>query len=165
MHEIYRACKVGDLGLVMGLIEEDDKLVNLRDYKRWTPLFYACATNDYEIVRYLLQKGANVNLKDRKSMTPLHVAVTKKFGRLQKSVISCSIVKMLLDAGSEPNTYDDEYFTPMDKVWFWDLEADPESWQWAIMLLLAKNGSEFPVDEFVSNFLIKLISTAFPSLS
>ena len=56
MHEIHRACKVGDLGLVMGLIEEDEKLVNLRDYKRWTPLFYACATNDYEIVRFLLQK-------------------------------------------------------------------------------------------------------------
>ena len=34
MHEIHRACKVGDLGLVMGLIEEDAKLVNLRDSKR-----------------------------------------------------------------------------------------------------------------------------------
>ena len=145
MPEIHRACKVGDIGLLMGLIEEDEKLVNLRDYKRWTPLFYACATNDYEIVRYLLQKGASVNMKDRRSMTPLHVAVTKKCGRLQKSTISCSLLKLLLDAGAELNAKDDKDYTPLEKVWYWS-NKQTESWQWGIILLLMNHGADFPDD-------------------
>ena len=144
-----------DLGLVMGLIEEDEKLVNLRDYKRWTPLFYACATNDYEIVWYLLQKGANVNIKDRRSMTPLHVAVTKKCGQLQKNTISCSVVKLLLDAGADPNAKDDETFTPMEKVWCL-ADKRTESWQWGIMLLLANHGAEFPNDDFERGLVCSL---------
>ena len=137
---------MGDLGLVMGLIEEDEKLVNLRDYRRWTPLFYVCATNDYEILRHRLHKGAHVNIKDRRCMTPLHVAVTKKCGRLQKSTISCSVVKLLLDAGAEPNAKDDKAFTPMENVWCW-ADKRTESWQWGIMLLLANNGADFPHDD------------------
>ena len=129
----------------MGLIEEDEKLVNLRDYKRWTPVFYACATNDCEIVRYLLQKGANVNAKDRKLVTPLHVAVTKKCGRLQKSTISCSVVKLLLDAGADPNAKDEKADTPLDKVWCWSNKRT-ESWRWGIILLLMNHGADFPDD-------------------
>ena len=64
-------------------------------------------------------------------MTPLHVAVTKKCGRLQKSTVSCSIVKMLLDGGAEPNVLDKEDYTPMETVWFWG-ENDTQSWQWCI---------------------------------
>ena len=145
MHEIPRACKVRDLELVMGLIEGDEKLVNLRDYKRWTPLFYACATNDYEIVRYLLQKGASVNIEDRKLMTPLHVAALKKCGRLQKNIVSCSVRKLLLDAGADPNSKDETDDTPLEKVWFWSNKRT-ESWQWGIILLLMNHGADFPDD-------------------
>ena len=153
---------MGDQGLVMGLIEEDDKLINLRDYQRWTPLFYACATNDYELVRYLLKKGGSVNLKDGKSRTPLHVAATKKCGRLQKSGVSCSIVKMLLNAGAEPNVRDKEDDTPMEKVWYWN-EKRTESWQWGIMLLLANHGAYFPDDH--SCGLVSLLSIILPPAS
>ena len=79
-------------------------------------------------------------------MTPLHVAVTKKCGRLQKSTISCSVVKLLLDAGAEPNAKDDKAFTPMENVWCW-ADKRTESWQWGIMLLLANNGADFPHDD------------------
>ena len=78
-------------------------------------------------------------------MTPLQMAVTQKCGRLQKSTVSCSIVKMLLDAGAEPNARDKKDHTPMEKVWYWG-EKRTESWQWGIMLLLANHGADFPDD-------------------
>ena len=151
MPEIHRACKIGDLDLVKGLIQENRKLVNRQDYKKWTPLFYACAVNDVELVLYLLEMGAKVNLKDKKSMTPLHVAVTMKCGRIKKSVISCSIVKALLNAGADTDAKDTKDETPIFKIW----ESEDyvhSSLEWGIIELLAKGGAKFPDEDWVSNY-------------
>ena len=59
--------------MVKLLIRKDCQL-NQADASGWTALHVAVIHNDIEIVQILLAKGANVNLKDAYSLSPLAYA-------------------------------------------------------------------------------------------
>ena len=140
MHEIHKACRDGNLEMVRSLIDRKDKLVNLREYRGWTPLFYACATNSVEIACFLITKGACVDAKDKYGETPLHRTVSEKCGRIRKNSVSCSLVKMLLDSGADPEIKDKNGRDPLWIIWKWS--SPVESWQWGIVQLLLKYGAD-----------------------
>jgi len=48
--------------------------VNIKDFANKTPLYYACELNSQFIVTYLLNSGANINVKCVDGDTALHVA-------------------------------------------------------------------------------------------
>lgn len=47
-------------------------LINAKDNDKYTPLHRACYSNHVEIVKYLLQKGADVAAKTEMQWQPLH---------------------------------------------------------------------------------------------
>lgn len=88
------AIKEGDLDLVKKLLEEG-KSLNTWNEKNWTPLYSAVATENGDLIRLFLEKGAEVNFTNRYNFgAPLHCASDK--GR-------CDFVKLLLENGAEVN--------------------------------------------------------------
>lgn len=73
--------------------------LNVKDYKNRTPLHYAVMSQYLDVVKLLLDKGANPNAFDKLGKTPLHDAV----------MTQCpSLIKLLLDSGASPNTLDNQ---------------------------------------------------------
>ena len=100
------AIERNDLEKVKELVEEHG--VELRiEYSAEnsvSPLAKACWDGREEIVRYLLEKGANVNVTTSDGTTPLLEAV-----RRERPVI----VGMLLAKGAKPNQRDSRQMTPL----------------------------------------------------
>ena len=59
---------------------------------------------DPNVVRHLIGLGVDVNARDRSMWTPLHFAVRTK---------NSTVVKMLVDAGAEVDSVNDEGITPL----------------------------------------------------
>lgn len=70
-----------------------------------TPLTTAASTLNLEIVRMLLQRGANVNVSDEVGRTPLLAAILNIGER--------DLIRLLLEAGSEANLADSRGLTPL----------------------------------------------------
>ena len=83
----------GKLAEVKRLVEQDGADVNARDARGDTPLINAAMAGEGKIVRYLLDRGADVNLPAaNKGNSPLIQAVMS--GKLE-------IVRMLVEAGAD----------------------------------------------------------------
>ena len=148
MKSIHTACEEGKLALVKRLIEKDKTLINLKDRRRWTPLFYACAAGNEELLEFLLENGASVNVRDSRKRTVLLVAVLKKCCGFRKGRISYRIVQMLLRAGVAVNAKDCRGQMALTEVWcWWDSDKDMD-WMWKVFQLLLQNGAK--VEEEVS---------------
>jgi hypothetical protein len=90
--EFFAAVRAGDLGRVKALLEAGVD-VNTKYRYGTTALFPACDRGHTEIVKLLLERGAEVNVRDTfYRATPLTWAATKG---------NSEIVKLLLDKGAE----------------------------------------------------------------
>ena len=94
----------GDLARVKALIAQKPSLVNARDKDGATPLHYAAAKGDAEIIRFLLSKKADVGACKKDGVTPLHVAV---------ALGHKDAVEALLKAKANPNAKDKKGRTPI----------------------------------------------------
>ena len=56
------------------LVEELDADVNARDHNGYTPLHFAAARGDNELIRYLVEKGADVMVVSRRGQTVVDMA-------------------------------------------------------------------------------------------
>ncbi|KAL9654152.1 hypothetical protein ABK040_016498 [Willaertia magna] len=85
---------MGDLvrnnNILQLFFEISKPFVNLPDYEGHTPLILATNSHQYKTMKYLIEKGANINHQDEAGMNALHVAASN--GDLQA-------VKILLEAG------------------------------------------------------------------
>lgn len=74
--DIHRAASQGDLEAVTTLLRSNPELVNRKDDSRgWTPIVLAAFNTHKAIVEFLIEHGADVNVKDTVLWTPLHAAV------------------------------------------------------------------------------------------
>lgn len=73
--EIFDAIRSGDLAKVKELVEKDPQLVKAR-YRSFqsTPLHVAADANNAAIVKYLIEKGADINALNTEPYTPLMYA-------------------------------------------------------------------------------------------
>jgi ankyrin repeat protein len=80
-----------------------ESLVNTR-FGQETPLISAIRHGNLEIVKFLVSKGADVNLDDEYDVTPLHIAA--KHGQLETA-------KFLVSKGAEVDSKDNLSITPL----------------------------------------------------
>jgi hypothetical protein len=92
-----------DVPLVKQLLQEGTDIHYVHGYFFRRPLDIACDFGNKEIVRLLIEHGADVNLMHPQG------APTLLWARWRKD-----IVKMLLDAGADPNQKGSDELTPFD---------------------------------------------------
>ena len=95
---IHDAAASGDLNAVKKIIEQNPRLVNLDDEHHWRPIFHAGLRRHYDVVKYLIDCGADLAAHDGYVM---HYA-----GEVQgnKEVVSLLVVHGGLDAHTKPSS-------------------------------------------------------------
>jgi ankyrin repeat protein len=61
--EAHVAARHADLEELRRLVEVNEEVVNAQDQNGWTPLHEAVRSKNIELVRFLLESGADVNLR------------------------------------------------------------------------------------------------------
>jgi ankyrin repeat protein len=103
--DIYIASYRGDLETVKQWIEENPELVNSRNSNGRFPLEMAAQTGQTEIVKFLLENGADINL-NRGGATALHMAAL--YGG------KTELIALLLEAGADINARTGNGATPLN---------------------------------------------------
>jgi ankyrin repeat protein len=95
-HDVFSATAMGKTGVLRQLLEADSGLISSFSADGWTPLHLAAFFGQAEIVRLLLDHGADVNARSRNTMNnmPLHAALPNG---------AQAIVELLLAAGADVN--------------------------------------------------------------
>jgi ankyrin repeat protein len=86
------ACLDGDLPLARALIRHGAS-VNAQDHGGWTALHFAAQEYRPELVRLLVQSGADLSLRDENGNSPLWAAVMHSRGRTE-------VARLLLEHGA-----------------------------------------------------------------
>ncbi len=93
--DIYSKCRKSDIdGLSKLLAEYPDLLDCQKDSQKWTPLHWSIYSSQKEATKYLVSKGANVNLCTAGGETPMHFAAFKR---------DVETVQLLFEAGADVN--------------------------------------------------------------
>ncbi len=107
--DIFEASAVGDLERVKSLLGDHPELANAVALDGFQPLGLACFFGHYDIARFLIENGAEVNSPSRndQKVTPLHSAAASR---------SLDIAGLLLDHGADPDARQEGDFTPLHEA-------------------------------------------------
>jgi ankyrin repeat protein len=124
--DVFEASTLGDLETVRNLVGGDRTLVNAFAADGFYPLGLAAYFGHRAIVEFLLKNGANVSTAARNAqkVTALHAGASRG---------GAEIVKMLLEAGADPNAKQERGFVPLHSA-----AANGNS---AVVELLLKHGA------------------------
>lgn len=101
--EIHVAAEKGDLAKVKELIAADPKLVNDQTEGGTTPLHLAAAQNNAGMVQFLLEQGADANVRSKRGWTPLHWASHMDSENAARLLLAAKAdAKVLTDDGKTP---------------------------------------------------------------
>ena len=86
---VHIAAEKGFIQIVQYFIEREDVNIEIAGgYLDWTPLQYACSKNQFNVVKYLISKGANIDTQDSYLWTPLHYATFSGYTDIIKYLVS-----------------------------------------------------------------------------
>ena len=103
--ELMNAISKGDMKALEKLVKDDTDLN--KQYDKITPLGLAAARNDKEMVKFLVEKGADINLEDGYGYTPLIIAMKYRNIGLAKDIIDLKpdLNAICSATGDTPLTY------------------------------------------------------------
>src|SRR3989454_7697328 len=111
---VFEAAAAGDTERVREIVEPDPAQANGVAPDGYSPLGLAAFFKRRDVVRYLLDAGADPRPASRQGgFTPLHSAVANDAGARD-----VEIVRMLLDKGADPNAKSQSGSTPLHTVAF-----------------------------------------------
>ncbi len=84
---IFEAIKNKNLSAVKVIVEQDNNYLKKLDENKYTVLHLASELGHLKIVRYLIEKGAEINSKNHQENTPLHLASIKKHFPIVKCLV------------------------------------------------------------------------------
>lgn len=146
---IHEACHAKAIPCLRILLEEDCVDINAKTWPGFTPLnLAACQQNSYEVVKLLLEHGADVNCAEDFGLTPLHQATSR---------LDRYLVFLLVTRGADVNKRSAWSTTPIHSI-FKDVSSENEETVVDILKLLVKHGAE--VDTADDNELTPLIIAA-----
>ena len=105
-NKLIKAINSNDLGAIVALLEKDVDL-SLKDAAQYTALHYAIMEGNDEIVKVLIDAGADVRQTGPGGMTPLHCAFH------EGTNANPQVVDHLLIAGASPSFLNDLGDTPL----------------------------------------------------
>lgn len=85
--EIHEAAQTGDLEKVKALLAADPGLINAQDDLGSTPLHWATRGLHVELAKYLMERGADVTIRNARQVLPLHSAVYRGVDELVPPMI------------------------------------------------------------------------------
>jgi len=133
--ELLMAAKDGDIQKVISFINDDPNMIDIVDSRNNTPLILAAGSweNNTEVIRTLIENGANVHAMNNKMRTAIFEAATRGH--------NIENVRMLISKGADVNGSFErrgENYNLLQWVAFRSREKDDTE----IMKLLIENGSD-----------------------
>lgn len=103
---LHDACATGVQARVEELLSEVPRMIDAHSPDGFTPLALACFFGHVELARWLINRGANLDLPADNPMkvAPLHAASASRH---------LEIVRALLEGGANPNARQQGGFTPL----------------------------------------------------
>ncbi|MFH1197137.1 MAG: ankyrin repeat domain-containing protein [bacterium] len=130
--DIFNAVKNNDLSKLKDIVENDLTKINSEDENERTPLHWAARGVYYEIMRYLVAKGADVNARDNNNITALISVVSRN---------NLEAATLLLDNGAKIQEEDNLRKAPI----FYAIGSESQK----MMELLIKRGAYLePVNNY-----------------
>ena len=108
MFKLHKAARQGQLQVVNWLIEEEEKKIEECDKFQMTPLHYAAEFGHIKVTKFLIEKGANIEVENEDGNTPLHEAVDG--GHFE-------VVKYLIEKGAQLDAKNKTNDTPRDMAY------------------------------------------------
>lgn len=111
---IHLACIHGRLNIIKYLIEEQSVNIDLPSSQGWCPI-HLCINNNIgskavDCLKYLIAKGANINVKNNDGTYPLHIAASE-------GQVEC--LRILLDLRADTKIKDNRGQTALDLAKLW----------------------------------------------
>eukprot|EP01041_Mallomonas_annulata_P000700 gene700-1341_t len=126
----HQACKAGDISAAKALVDIDNIDKNSKDAAGLQAIHYSSISGNLELIKWLIQIGAQLNARDDSGTSPLHIACQK--GHLE-------VVQWMLTQKVFKNNRNRDGMTPL-------LCAASEGHLPVVQLLIAEKAFNFVVD-------------------
>jgi ankyrin repeat protein len=112
---INSAVDAGDVKKIARILKKNPRLVNKKgDFGR-TPLYKAAFNGNREVAELLISEGAEVNARDPRGSSPLHISAASKDVLFNKNILNgrIEVAELLVSKGADINAKDNNGSTAL----------------------------------------------------